>query len=555
MSANTVQRLSVGEWLVDPATNEISRGTERVHLEPKAVDLLVALARRADQVVGREELLSQVWGGVVVGDDALTQGVIKLRKALGEREYIQTIPKRGYRLTAEVKWLDPGPCATSGKPETHAARRRRAAYWIAGAAVLAVAAALLAAGLRSRDAVEVNLSADAINAAQIDESPKIIVYPFKEVEGDPRQSLLARGFTSRLITDLGRAPDVRVIALPEQSPEPPAQGEPGRGSYIVAGDVQHSGGKIRLYVRLIDAASGEALWSEQYDRPYDDLLALQDQLTQRVLEKLTIKVGNAELRRRAAPYTRNLQAYEYFLRAQAALNVRSKSDNELARRLYSKAIQLDPSFARAQSGLALTYAADRRNNWTADGKAALAKAAELAKAALALDPDSPEVLFASAFVTMERGELSEAAGTLRSALRLNPSYADAYALMGGIETYDGRPSETIPLLQVAVRLAPNSGYLYSLILGRAYFFLGDTDSALLHLNKAVERNHESIESHLYLAAALARAGRSNAAAWEKEEIRSLEPGFRLDEWLKNYPLADSAERRRLKEALAGLDLQ
>jgi TolB-like protein/Tfp pilus assembly protein PilF len=384
----------------------------------------------------------------------------------------------------------------------------------------------------------------------MDASPKVIVYPLREIAGDTRQSLLARGITSRLITDLGRSPDVRVIA-PPVSPWP---NEKERGSYVVAGDVQHSAGKIRLYVRLVDAASGEALWSEQYDRPYDDLLALQDELTRQVLEKLTLKVGDAELRRRAAPYTRNLQAYEYFLRAQAALNVRRKSDNELARGFYSKATQLDPSFARAQAGLALTYAADRRNNWAPDGRAALARATELAKAALQLDPGSPEVLFAWAFVTMERGELSEAAGTLRAALRLNPSYADAYALMAGIQTYDGRPSETIPLIQVAMRLAPNSGYLYSLILGRAYFFLGDTDSAFLHLRQAVERNHESVESHLFLAAALARVGRRDEAAWEAVEIRSLEPAFSARTWLENYPMADPAQRKRLTEALAGLGL-
>lgn len=544
------QRLRVGEWSVDPATNEISRGSERVHLEPKAADLLLALAQRADQVVSREELLSQVWSGVVVGDDVLTQAVIKLRKALGdtsgEPRYIQTIPKRGYRLIAAVSRLDPGPGAVPRDS-------RRRVYWIAGACVLAAAAAL-ALWLRSLDSPPAGLSADAIRAAQIDASPKVIVYPFKETEGDARQSLLARGFTSRLITDLGRFPDVRVIALPPQSLQTPAQGEVGRGSYVVTGDVQSSADKIRLYVRLVDAASGEALWSEQYDRPYRDLLALQDELTQQMLGKLRIKVSDAEMRRRARPYTRNLQAYEYFLRAQAALNVRSKSDNELARGFYSKAIRLDPSFARAQAGLALTYAADRRNNWTADGKAALARARELAKAALQLDPDSPEVHFAVAFVSMERGALSEAMDSLRAALQLNPSYADAYALMAGIQTYDGRPAETIPLIQVAMRLAPNSGYLYSLILGRAYFFLGDTDSALLQLQQAVERNHESIESHLYLAAALARAGRRNAAGWEKEEIRSLEPWFKLGEWLKNYPLADSGERRRLTEALAGLDL-
>jgi DNA-binding winged helix-turn-helix (wHTH) protein/TolB-like protein/Tfp pilus assembly protein PilF len=539
---SAAQRLRVGEWVLDPGTNEIARGSERVHLEPKAVDLLVALARRPNEVVSREELLSQVWPGVVVGDDVLTQAVIKLRKALGdasgEPAYIQTIPKRGYRLVA---------------PVSGAARRAgpsRRAWWIAAACLLAAASAF-GAWMLSRETSGPDASAEAVASAQIETSPKVIVVPFKEIEGDAKQSLLARGITSRLITDLGRFPDVRVIA-PEAQSAAPAQAEPG--SYVVTGDVQRSGDKIRLYVRLVNAATGEALWSEQYDRPYSDLLALQDDLTRRMLEKLTIKVGDAELRRRAAPYTRNLQAYEYFLRAQAALNVRSRSENQLARGLYSKAIQLDPSFARAQAGLALTYAADRRNNWTTDGKAALARATELAKAAVQSDPDSPEVLFARAFVTMERGELSEAAGTLRTALRLNPSYADAYALLAGIQTYEGRPSETIPLIQVAMRLAPNSGYLYSLILGRAYFFLGDTDSALLHLRQAVERNHQSVESHLYLAAALARAGRRDAAGWEREEIRSLDPKFSLGEWLKNYPLADSGARRRLTEALAGLDL-
>ena len=550
MSANAAQRLRVGEWLVDPATNEISRGSERVHLEPKVADLLVALARRADEVVSREELLSQVWSGVVVGDDVLTQAVIKLRKALGdgEPEYIQTIPKRGYRLTAAVSWLDRAPGAVPGNS-------RRRAYWIAGACVLAVAVLLgLWRYVVEKNSSLVMMSADAIRAAQIDASPKIIVYSFKEIAGDARQSLLARGFTSRLITDLGRFPDVRVIALPAQSVQAPAQGESGRGSYVVAGDVQSSAEKIRLYVRLVDAASGESLWSEQYDRPYSDLLALQDELTQRVLEKLRIKVSDAELRRRAQPYTRNLQAYEYFLRAQTALNVRSKSGNEAARGFYLKAVELDPSFARAHAGLALTYAADRRNNWTADGKAALAKATELANTALQLDPSSPEVLFAVGFVNMERGALSDATGYLRAALRLNPSYADAYALMAGIQTYDGRPAETIPLIRVAMRLAPNSGYLYSLILGRAYFFLGDTDSALLNLRQAVERNHESVESHLFLAATLVRAGQRDAAGWEREEIHSLEPAFSARVWLQNYPMADAGQRQRLLEALTSLNL-
>ena len=551
MNETPTRRLSIGEWSVDPATNDLARGNERIHLEPKVMDLLLALARHANQVMSREELLAQVWSGVVVGDDVITQAIIKLRKALGdtsrEPEYIQTIPKRGYRLIAGVEWIDAGPPATPAPSKPGYSRRH--VYWIAGALAVGVAALAVLLGPRLRSTQTPALSAEAISASQIDAVPKVVVVPFKEIAGDPQQSLLARGFTARLITDVGRFPDVRVIVLSPQSQETQDPARFGRASYIVTGDVQRGADKIRLYVRLVDAATGEALWSEQYDRPYSDLLALQDELTQQVLVKLRVKVSDAEMRRRARPYTRNLEAYEYFLRAQAALLVREKSSNERARGFYSKALERDPSFARAQAGLALTYAADRRNNWTVDGEAALARASDLANGALQLDPESPEIHFAVAYVSMERGRLGEALDDLRVALRLNPSYADAYALMAGIQTYAGRPDETIPLIGAATRLAPDAGYLYYLILGRAQFFLDDLDSAALSLRQAVERNHEDVESHLYLAATLAQAGKREAAGWEMEEIRALQPGFDVRTWLKNYPLADAGLRERLLKTL------
>jgi DNA-binding winged helix-turn-helix (wHTH) protein/TolB-like protein/Tfp pilus assembly protein PilF len=537
-------QLKVGDWSVDCATNEISRGAERVHLEPKAVDLLIALAERADQVVSREALLAQVWGGVVT-DDVLTQGVIKLRKALGDASkepvYIQTIPKRGYRLIAPVTRLEAGPDTNLPHP------RRR---WIAGAAAL-VAAILAGYWLYSRDVPDKAL-AESIANAQIDASPKVIVYPFKEAAGDPLQSQLARGITARLITDLGRFPEVRVISLHDAANPPGA--ETKGGDYVVKGEVQRSGDKIRLFVGLTRAASGESLWSEQYDRAYSELFSLQDELTREMLVKLRIKVSDAELRRRARPYTRNLEAYEYFLRAQSGLLVRRKADNDAAREMYLKAIKLDPAFARARAGLALTYAADRRNGWTADGAGALARAFELAKAAQQMDPDIPENYFALAFVNMEGGALSQATDDLRSALRLNPSYADAYALLGGIQTYRGRPQETIPLIRAAMRLRPEAGHLYFLILGRAYFFLGDTESASLYLRQALARNPESVESRLYLAATLVRAGHRDEAAWEAEQIRTLEPAFKVRKWLGSYPMTDPGQREGLAQPLESLDL-
>ncbi len=564
MDAQRTTRIKIGDWLVEPALNRMSRGAEVARLEPKAVEVLVALARHAGEVVSREQLLSEIWKGVTVSDDVLTQSITKLRHALGDTSkepfYIQTIPKRGYRLIAPVVPHDAGALPVSGTlPKTPAAiRGLRNTHWMIGTAV--IAAALVAYWFLTQTVSQqaptiVDLAPRARNFSEFDKLPAIVVQPFSEVEGDQLQTLLAREFTARLITDLSRFHDIRVISpkIANASIEttPPKK---VAGNYLVTGEVQRSGDNIRVYVHLAEAVSGRSLWSEQYDRPYTDTFVLQDDLTRQVLRVLRVKVTDAELLRNARPYTRSLEAYEYFLRAQSALIVRRRAENDVARQLYSKAIQLDPAFARAYAGLALTYAADRRNNWDADGAAALAKAFELAKTAQQMDPDIAEVYFALAFVRMERGEFSQAVDDLHTALRLSPSFSDAYALLAGIQTYQGRPRETIPLIRVAMRLVPDSGHLYLMILGRAYLFLGDMPSALLYLRQALARNPENLEIRIYLAAALVLSGRRDEAAWEAEEIRTLEPGFRIRDWLKTYPMTDAGQSRQLTNAIDALGL-
>jgi DNA-binding winged helix-turn-helix (wHTH) protein/TolB-like protein len=562
--AGATLRLKVGDWIVDPALNQLSRGSEVARLEPKAIEVLVGLARHAGQVVSRDKLLSEIWRGVTVSDDALTQSIIKLRKALGdtskEPSYIQTIPKRGYRLIAPVTWLAPGSSPIPPAPQRPSGLPgMRKIHWIA--AVACVAAALAGYGVLApivwpRMAAIEGLPAVGVNWSEIDNLPAVVVQPFGEIEGDQLQTLLARGFTARLITDLSRFPDIRVVsfntATTSTAAEPPKKA--AVGNYVVAGEVQRNGDDIRVFVHLTEGASGRSLWSEQYDRSYTDIFSLQDELTRQILGVLRIKVSDAELLRHARPYTRNLEAYESFLRAQSALVVRSKADNDLARQLYSRAVQLDPSFARAYAGIALTYAAERRNGWTSDGAGALAKASELAMTAQQIDPDVAEIYFVLAYVSMERGALSQAVDELRTALRLSPSYADAYALMGAIRTYSGRPDETIPLIRIAMRLVPDSGHLYFLILGRAYFFLGDSASALLYLRQAIARNPDNLEVRIFLAATLAQAGRRDDAAWEVGEIRTLDLSFGMREWLKHYPMSDARQIRQLADAMGSLGL-
>ena len=551
--------LQIGEWRVAPDLNQISRGEEVVHLEPKAMAVLLHLASRPGEVASRDELLATVWPGVIVGDNALTQVVIKLRKALGdtarEPTYIQAISKKGYRLISVVDRLNGEEFDRSQiGPAAPPAPRRRAARW-AGATL---AGAVLAAGAtwylqREGDYDAPQRAPDfRSESSRLASLPTVIVKPLEAVGDDSQQALIARAITSDLVTDLSKVSGLWVVSGLEHTDQLPQGADKTRARYVLSGTVQRDGERLRLQVHLADVVAGRQLWSQRFDRDAKDLFAVQDDLVRSVLAVLPVKVSEAETRRLAHRYTRNPEAYEYFVRGQAALLVRRRAQNELAREMYWKAIHSDPAFSRAYAGLAMTYALDYQQGW--DGGSALTRALEFAETAVQMSPDMPEAHWVVGFVHTQRRQHDEALRSLDIALRLNPSYADAYALKGGLYTYIGRPAEGVPLLRTALRLNPDAGSLYFLLLGRAYYFLGDSEQARVNLDHALLRNSENLEARIYLAAVHRLAGERDAAEWQVNEIRTLEPAFKVRNWLASYPLTDPGQKERLVKSLQEMGL-
>jgi DNA-binding winged helix-turn-helix (wHTH) protein/TolB-like protein len=557
------EKLRIGEWIVEPELNQLANASATVRVEPKAMAVLCYLAERPGQVVSREALLGAVWPGVVVGDDSLTQVVIKLRKALGDAAgkpaYIQTISKRGYRLVAPV--VKSGAAGAGGSPheQSPAERTRRRLGRVVGT-VLAVIVVLAAgawwvldptAGLSPK---AVTSSTESTQASQ----PTITIAPFTALGDDAQATLLARGITADLVTDLSKVSGLSIIGVVatlggHMSSDLPADAAPA-ARYLVSGSVQRVADRVRLHVHLAETETGKQLWSERFDRPLSGFFDIQEALVPKILQTLPAKVSEAELRRVAHRHTRSLEAYEYFQRGQLALLARQRPENETAREMFRRAIAVDVAFARAYAGLALTYAADYRNQWSADGAAALDRAFEMARTAHEIDPDIRETYWVLAFVHLERRQHDQALHYLDTAIRLYPSFADAYALTAGIRTYMGRPADAVPLLRTAMRLNPEAGYLYFLILGRTYFALGDLDQARLNLEHALLRNPVNLEARAYMAALHVIAGNKTAAAWEAEEIRALQPGFSSRRWLETFPLTDAAQRTKLVAALSELGL-
>ena len=385
--------------------------------------------------------------------------------------------------------------------------------------------------------------------------PTVAVLPFQVLGDDPEQAYLARGPAADLATDLSRLTGLAVIGAgpTTESPSPDAGAE-GNAQYQVWGGVRRTAGHLLIEVRLTDAETGRQLWAKRYDRPYSDLFAVQDEIGTRIAETLAVRLTEAERQRLARRYSRSTEAYDLLLRAQQELLARQQPANAQARGLYRQALAKDPAFARAYAGLALTYAADYRNQWTDDGQAALRRALEMAQTAVDIDPSLPEAHWALGYVKAQQRRHQEALSHLDQALALVPSFADALALQAGIHTYIGSPADSVPLLRRAMRLDPGAGYLYFLLLGRAYFFLDDAEQALINLREAIARNPTSLEAHIYQAAALLLLGDQDGAAWEAEEIRTIAPDFSTRAWLATYPMTDQAQQARLVSALGQVGL-
>ena len=276
--------LRIGDWRVDPSLNEISREGRRVRLEARAMGLLLRLAQRPGEVVSVDDLLSDVWAGVVVTSDSVYQAVAALRRELGDDAkqpaYIATIPRLGYRMVATVcPWTEEDivPAfaneATNAQGSVIAAHRKRLRLVLSGGiAVLLLIGALLLNDRSSRTG----------------SAPGVVVLPFIDLTTQAMdEEYFADGLTEEVIARLSKLAGVRVAAPTSsyalQNEQLTAQ-EAGRSlgaAYVVDGSLRRSDTQWRVAMRLTRTADGYVVWSETYDRPLVDKLEIQDDIAQR----------------------------------------------------------------------------------------------------------------------------------------------------------------------------------------------------------------------------------------------------------------------------------
>lgn len=538
------ERFQIADWTVDPASNQVIRGEQRARLAPKVMEVLVYLAHRPGEVVTREELEAAVWAGTIVGYDSVTSAIQKLRKALDDEprqpRIIETLSKRGYRLVAPVsppenQFRDQAQTVPSA-PSRH--------RWLPNS-LLALLALLMAtvAALWWKNQRETT-----VTIVPVESVPKsIAVLPLKNIGNNPEQEYFADGITEDIITDLSRLSNLTVVtrdtALSYKGDEILAQDVANDLGvrYVLQGSLRKSGDRLRITAQLIDTANGNHIWAERYDRKLVEIFALQDEVTQSIVTALAIKLTTEEKRQLIVPVTHNFEAYDLFLQGQQHFKQRTVEANGLARAAYKRAIELDPTFARAYGALAVVLTHDFRQGWTEAPNETLEQALVLARKAVALDKTSPQTYWALSFVYLYRKQFNEAVDAVEQAIQLTPNYADGYGLLAFISTFRGQSEEATAYIRRGIELNPYYTYEYTFSLGRAYYDSGRYPEAIEALGEVVERNANAFFPRLYLAASYIRQGLQEEAEWEIEEVQVINPNTSLSHINNTLPFENQAQ--------------
>ncbi len=486
---NSGDSFVIDGWLVEPATLRISRKGKTVKLEPKVMAVLEYLAKNPGSVVSRQELERAVWSGTIVGYDAISNAIIKLRKAFGDKaqnaRVIETIPKSGYRLIGEFL----------PEPELDPTKSSDTAFL-----------------------------AETSNLTETTEKgkPSIAVLPFENMSGDKDQEYFSDGITGDIIIELSRFQMLDVIArhssfaFKGQTIDTREIGERLGAGFLVEGSVQRSANRVRISAQLIDAGTTTNIWADRYDRAIEDIFDVQDQVTHAIVAALPGQIQKVVIERSERKRTESMTAYDCLLRGNWHYQLFTREDLFEARRLYQQAIELDPGFAQAYARLADTHNTAATQSW--EMNATLQETMEIAQRALALDGNDNWARLALAWVLLRDQQYDEAEEQFEIAISLNRNDADCICWAANGFVCLGRAEEGYELIMEAMRLNPLHPAIYHAILGNALYFTGRYQDSVRAF-----RQCEAIGAihHANLAVAYAQAGRIEEARSEATKFVTL----------------------------------
>ena len=558
------ENFRLGDWVVEPSLNRLCNNGKTVHLEPKVMQVLVCLAE-SGTLVSKEKLMNTVWADTFVTEDVLTRSISELRKAFADDarnpQYIQTIPKSGYRLLVPVS----GPNSVNGNGTQHAAEaiavstpepikvapRKFSLRFVTLIVLLAVVVTT---------AVIAYLQRRGRNWAKASSGRTMLaVMPFQNLSDDPQQEYFADGLTAEMISQLGRLPSdqVGVIAWSSmvrykgvKASEDDIASALG-ANHILEGTVRRSGNHVRITAELVQIGQRTHVWANSYDGELGDVLEVQNRVAREIAAEIQLRLTPEQEARLKTPVTINGAGYEAYLKGKfwdngGASGIRNQIEH------FQKAIELNPTYAEPHNGLANAYIQLASLGYAPPDET-YDRARAAAEKALAIDPDSAEAHLHLAWIEWRRDwNFAAAEKNFRRSIDLSPNSAMVHERYSLYLKSMGRFEESLTEINRAVELSPLAPFSQAnagALLGVMHRYA----PAMERFHRGLELSPNEVYVHERLGAVLLWQNRNAEAVQEFEKARELS---RLQPektaWLA-YAYAVSGKTTEARELLAQLN--
>jgi adenylate cyclase len=514
VSVQTSASVRLGGFVLDRSAGGLFRldqcgNSVLVSLGSRALDVLCVLVEQAGELVSKDAIMGAVWPNTAVEENNLTVQISALRRVLDEGRtkgsYIQTVPGRGYRL------IEPVHRANAVRPRQQRDNRSNSTV------------------VENKTAIEA--------AAPSRPRLSIVVLPFDNLSGDPRDDYLADGITDDLTSDLSHIQNAFVVARQSaysykgKPRDVRAIGEELGVRYVLEGSVRRIGSTLRVNVQLISGETGAHLWSDRFDEQISELLQGQEQIVIRMRSELGINMVEIENARSLRERPANPDALDLILHARALENQPpNRQKNDAAKALYEQALQRDPSSALAMIGVAY-HLVDRRatvGHWA--NFEDMHRAEKLLTQARAIAPETERLPMVTAYWLRNMDRRAEAMVAAGEAIRRFPNNPSGYVQLGHCKTETGHAEDEIPLQAQAIRLNPRDPYLFNRYrrMGFASLMLGRDQDAIGFLERSLAISRDDDDGtrtgvYRQLAAAHARLGQMAAAKRALAEADRLFP--------------------------------
>jgi len=487
-----------------------------VALKPKILDLLIYLVEMRGQLVVKDDLMREIWPDAIVEENNITVSMSILRKTLGDRieqQFIETVPRRGYRFVADVTEVPLDLTAVRGSGP-------------------------------------LTLSTAVVQEDLID---SLAVIPMESPGDDPNVEYLSDGITESIINMLSRIPKLRVLAcstvfrFKRKNVDPQEVGVQLNVRAVMMIRVLRLGEKLIIRSELVKVSDGSQLWGEQYNRTPSDILAIQDEIAKAITENLKFTLSSHDQVRLTEKATANIEAYNLYLRGRYFWNKYSKEWVMKAIDAFKEAILIDSHYALAYCGMADAYF--RLSNVYFPPAEVLPKAKDAALKAVEIDENLAEAHSSLGLVKVYYDhDWVGAEIELRKALKLNPQLLSAHQRLGSYLTFMGRYEESIRYYESALQFDPFSLQV-NMNLATTYFLRGEYERSLRHSAKTIELEPNYMPIHFLMGCNYIELNRLSEAIEEFQVIYKLDEEAYLALGFMGYAHALAGQRAEAETLL------